>query len=32
MDEVENKLLALIGSLESTRDDHTWQDKLAQSQ
>jgi len=30
--EVENKLLALIGSLESKRDDYTWQDKLPQSQ
>jgi len=28
--EVENKLLALIGSLESKRDDHTWQDTLPQ--
>ena len=30
--EVENKLLALISSLESKREDHTWQDKLPQSQ
>jgi hypothetical protein len=30
--EVENKLLALIGSLKSKREDHTWQDKLPQSQ
>jgi len=30
--EVENKLLALISSLELKRDDHTWQDKLPQSQ
>ena len=30
--EVENKLLALIGSLESKRKDHTWQDTLPQPQ
>ena len=28
--EVENKLLALIGSLESKREDYSWQDKLPQ--
>jgi four helix bundle protein len=28
--EVENKLLALIGSLESKRDDYSWQDRLPQ--
>ena len=30
--EVENKLLALISSLESKREDHTWQDTLPQPQ
>jgi four helix bundle protein len=30
--EVENKLLALISSLESKRDHHTWQDTLPQPQ
>ena len=29
--EVENKLLALIGSLELKRENHTWQDTLPQS-
>ena len=30
--EVENKLLALISSLEPKREDHTWQDTLPQPQ